>query len=75
MAAASEPFRKNGISDTELIDLMHAVGLAHGGLYRHRKSTDVPVRKRRGQVQRLDDVTHRTDRKVSDALFLRPGTT
>src|SRR5260370_18018953 len=38
--AASLSFRKSGICETALTDLMEAAGLTHGGFYRHFASKD-----------------------------------
>src|SRR5258705_10916951 len=38
--AASLSFRKSGICETALTDLMQAAGLTHGGFYRHFASKD-----------------------------------
>ena len=38
--AASLSFRKSGICETALADLMEAAGLTHGGFYRHFASKD-----------------------------------
>lgn len=40
VAAATEEFRKNGIRETSLNELMAAAGLTEGGFYRHFKSKD-----------------------------------
>ena len=40
VAAATEEFRKNGIHETSLNELMAAAGLTEGGFYRHFKSKD-----------------------------------
>lgn len=40
VSAAAAEFRRNGISDTGLADLMAAAGLTHGGFYRHFNSKD-----------------------------------
>jgi TetR/AcrR family transcriptional regulator, transcriptional repressor for nem operon len=40
VSAASKMLRQRGIDRTSLIDLMEAVGLTHGGFYRHFKSKD-----------------------------------
>jgi TetR/AcrR family transcriptional regulator, transcriptional repressor for nem operon len=40
VSAAAAEFRRNGISDTGLADLMAAAGLTHGGFYRHFESKD-----------------------------------
>ena len=40
IAAAAATFRKNGIAETGLSDLMAAAGLTHGGFYRHFDSKD-----------------------------------
>jgi TetR/AcrR family transcriptional repressor of nem operon len=37
---ASREFRRNGISETGLDDIMHSAGLTHGGFYRHFDSKD-----------------------------------
>jgi TetR/AcrR family transcriptional regulator, transcriptional repressor for nem operon len=39
-SAASKMLRERGIERTSVIDLMPAVGLTHGGFYRHFKSKD-----------------------------------
>ena len=39
-SAASKMLRERGIERTSVIDLMQAVGLTHGGFYRHFKSKD-----------------------------------
>jgi TetR/AcrR family transcriptional repressor of nem operon len=39
-SAASKMLRERGIERTSLADLMQAVGLTHGGFYRHFKSKD-----------------------------------
>lgn len=38
ISAAAAEFRRNGINDTGLSDLMAAAGLTHGGFYRHFES-------------------------------------
>src|SRR6267154_5023371 len=40
ISAAAVEFRRNGINDTGLSDLMAAAGLTHGGFYRHFESKD-----------------------------------
>src|SRR5690348_18403319 len=40
VSAAAAEFRRNGISDTGLKDLMKAAGLTHGGFYKHFESKD-----------------------------------
>ena len=40
VTAAREEFRKNGIHETSLNELMAAAGLTEGGFYRHFKSKD-----------------------------------
>lgn len=40
VAAAAAEFRRNGITETGLPDLMAAAGLTHGGFYRHFQSKD-----------------------------------
>ncbi len=40
VSAASKMLRQRGIDRTSVIDLMQAVGLTHGGFYRHFKSKD-----------------------------------
>jgi len=40
VAAAAEEFRKNGIRETSLNELMAAAGLTEGGFYRHFKCKD-----------------------------------
>jgi TetR/AcrR family transcriptional regulator, transcriptional repressor for nem operon len=40
ISAAAAEFRRNGINDTGLSDLMAAAGLTHGGFYRHFESKD-----------------------------------
>jgi hypothetical protein len=40
ISAAAAEFRRNGISDTGLSDLMGAAGLTHGWFYRHFESKD-----------------------------------
>jgi TetR/AcrR family transcriptional regulator, transcriptional repressor for nem operon len=40
VGTASLRFRKNGICETGLADLMQAAGLTHGGFYRHFESKD-----------------------------------
>jgi len=40
VSAASKMLRQRGIERTSVIDLMEAVGLTHGGFYRHFKSKD-----------------------------------
>ncbi len=37
---ASREFRRNGIAETGLADIMHSAGLTHGGFYRHFDSKD-----------------------------------
>ncbi|AHB47838.1 TetR family transcriptional regulator [Hyphomicrobium nitrativorans NL23] len=43
VAATSKMLRKHGIGGTSVIDLMRAVGLTHGGFYKHFKSKDALV--------------------------------
>lgn len=43
VTAASRMLRRRGIERTSVIDLMKAVGLTHGGFYRHFKSKDALV--------------------------------
>ena len=43
VAATSKMLRKRGIDGTSVIDLMRAVGLTHGGFYKHFKSKDALV--------------------------------
>ncbi len=40
VSAAAKMLRQRGIERTSVIDLMEAVGLTHGGFYRHFKSKD-----------------------------------
>ncbi len=40
VTAATEEFRKNGLHETSLSELMAAAGLTEGGFYRHFKSKD-----------------------------------
>ena len=40
VTAAAAEFRKNGIVETGLSDLMKAAGLTHGGFYKHFESKD-----------------------------------
>jgi TetR/AcrR family transcriptional regulator, transcriptional repressor for nem operon len=40
ISAAAVEFRRNGINNTGLSDLMAAAGLTHGGFYRHFQSKD-----------------------------------
>ncbi|GGF30090.1 TetR family transcriptional regulator [Aliidongia dinghuensis] len=40
VAAAAEEFRKNGIHETSLCELMAAAGMTEGGFYRHFNSKD-----------------------------------
>jgi TetR/AcrR family transcriptional repressor of nem operon len=40
ISAAAVEFRRNGINNTGLSDLMAAAGLTHGGFYRHFESKD-----------------------------------
>jgi TetR/AcrR family transcriptional regulator, transcriptional repressor for nem operon len=40
ISAAAVEFRRNGIDNTGLSDLMAAAGLTHGGFYRHFQSKD-----------------------------------
>lgn len=40
MQTAGEEFRRRGIAETSLADLMSAAGLTHGGFYRHFESKD-----------------------------------
>ena len=40
LEAAALEFRRNGIAETGLSELMAAAGLTHGGFYRHFKSKD-----------------------------------
>src|SRR5258708_19818649 len=38
--AAARKFRKNGIAETGINDLMQTAGLTHGGFYKHFESKD-----------------------------------
>jgi len=40
VAAATEEFRKHGLHETGLVEVMAAAGLTQGGFYRHFKSKD-----------------------------------
>jgi TetR/AcrR family transcriptional repressor of nem operon len=40
---ASREFRRNGIAETGLSDIMNSAGLTHGGFYRHFESKDTLV--------------------------------
>jgi TetR/AcrR family transcriptional repressor of nem operon len=42
--AGAIEFRRNGITDTGLADVMAAVGLTHGGFYRHFDSKDALIK-------------------------------
>ncbi len=37
---AASAFRRNGIEETGVVDVMAAAGLTHGGFYRHFESKD-----------------------------------
>jgi len=43
VAAASKMLRRRGIDGVSVVDLMQAVGLTHGGFYRHFESKDALV--------------------------------
>ncbi len=43
VSAASRMLRERGIEGTSVADLMQAVGLTHGGFYRHFESKDALV--------------------------------
>jgi TetR/AcrR family transcriptional repressor of nem operon len=40
LTTAALVFRRDGIADTSLSDVMHAAGLTHGGFYRHFQSKE-----------------------------------
>ena len=43
VAAASKMLRRRGVDGVSVVDLMQAVGLTHGGFYRHFESKDALV--------------------------------
>lgn len=50
VAATSKMLRKQGIGGTSVIDLMRAVGLTHGGFYKHFESKDALVSESTQQI-------------------------
>jgi TetR/AcrR family transcriptional repressor of nem operon len=54
VAATAKLLRKQGIGGTSVIDLMRAVGLTHGGFYKHFESKDALVAETTRQI--YDDI-------------------
>jgi TetR/AcrR family transcriptional repressor of nem operon len=63
-SAASKMLRDRGIEGTSVIDLMRAVGLTHGGFYRHFKSKDELVAS--STMKAFDEVVQRFEKRTAD---------
>ena len=65
-SAASKMLRERGIERTSVIDLMQAVGLTHGGFYRHFKSKDELVARRHRRPSKKSFNNSRKERRKPD---------
>lgn len=63
-SAASKMLRERGIERTSVIDLMQAVGLTHGGFYRHFKSKDELVAS--SAAKAFEEVVQRFERRTAE---------
>ncbi len=64
-SAASKMLRERGIEGTSVIDLMRAVGLTHGGFYRHFKSKDELVAS--SALKAFEEVVQRFEKRTAEA--------
>jgi TetR/AcrR family transcriptional repressor of nem operon len=64
-SAASKMLRERGIERTSVIDLMQAVGLTHGGFYRHFKSKDELVASSASKA--FEEVVQRFEKRTAEA--------
>ncbi|MGO4685090.1 TetR/AcrR family transcriptional regulator [Hyphomicrobium sp. 2TAF46] len=64
-SAASRMLRERGIERTSVIDLMQAVGLTHGGFYRHFKSKDELVAS--STLKAFEEVVQRFEKRTVEA--------
>lgn len=64
VAATSKMLRKQGIGGTSIIDLMRAVGLTHGGFYKHFSSKDALVAESTQQI--YDGIIATFEARVQD---------
>ena len=64
-SAASKMLRERGIERTSVIDLMQAVGLTHGGFYRHFKSKDELVASSASKA--FEEVVQQFEKRTAEA--------